>query len=93
MRFRMGLIVGFGVGYVLGAKAGTARYEQIRSMSERVWESQPGRRVREGATAAAGAVQAKAVETLRSLTSGKPGHIDLTSYEDATADGIARHLR
>ena len=30
MRFRLGLLVGFGVGYVLGAKAGRERYEQIR---------------------------------------------------------------
>ena len=30
MRFRTGLIIGGAVGYVLGAKAGTERYEQIR---------------------------------------------------------------
>lgn len=29
MRFRLGLIIGFAVGYVLGAKAGRERYEQI----------------------------------------------------------------
>ncbi|KAA0232279.1 MAG: hypothetical protein JJLCMIEE_03408 [Acidimicrobiales bacterium] len=29
MRFRLGLAVGFGVGYYLGAKAGRERYEQI----------------------------------------------------------------
>ena len=30
MRFRLGLMVGLGTGYVLGAKAGQERYEQIR---------------------------------------------------------------
>ena len=30
MRMRLGLIAGFGVGYVLGAKAGQQRYEEIR---------------------------------------------------------------
>lgn len=30
MRFRFGLLVGFGAGYVLGSKAGRQRYEQIR---------------------------------------------------------------
>lgn len=30
MRFRSGVLVGFGVGYVLGAKAGRERYEQLR---------------------------------------------------------------
>jgi hypothetical protein len=32
MRLRIGLIVGFGAGYVLGSKAGRERYEQIRRM-------------------------------------------------------------
>lgn len=31
MRFRLGLVIGFTIGYVLGAKAGQRRYEQIRS--------------------------------------------------------------
>ncbi len=29
MRFRLGMITGFGAGYYLGAKAGRERYEQI----------------------------------------------------------------
>ena len=31
MRFKAGLIVGFGVGYYFGAKAGRTRYEDLRS--------------------------------------------------------------
>jgi hypothetical protein len=34
MKFRTGLVIGLGVGYVLGAKAGRERYEQIRSAFE-----------------------------------------------------------
>ncbi len=30
MRMRLGLMIGFGAGYVLGAKAGHQRYEEIR---------------------------------------------------------------
>jgi hypothetical protein len=30
MRMRMGLLIGLGAGYVLGAKAGQERYEEIR---------------------------------------------------------------
>ena len=30
-KFRLGLIIGFGAGYYLGAKAGRERYEQLRS--------------------------------------------------------------
>ena len=31
-RFRLGVVIGFGVGYYLGTKAGRERYEQLRSM-------------------------------------------------------------
>lgn len=30
MRFRLGMVVGGAIGYVLGARAGRARYEQIK---------------------------------------------------------------
>lgn len=32
MRGRLGVMLGFGAGYVLGAKAGTERYEQLRRL-------------------------------------------------------------
>ena len=32
MKFRIGLFVGFGVGYYLGARAGRERYEQLRGL-------------------------------------------------------------
>jgi len=35
MRLKLGFLVGFGAGYVLGAKAGTERYEQLR----RLWDN------------------------------------------------------
>jgi hypothetical protein len=39
MRFRIGLVIGFGVGYYLGARAGRARYEQMRRRLERLRDS------------------------------------------------------
>ena len=39
MRFRMGVMVGFGVGYYLGAKAGRERYEQLNTMIAKVKRS------------------------------------------------------
>lgn len=39
MKFRIGLVVGFAAGYYLGAKAGRARYEQIRLRLERLRDS------------------------------------------------------
>lgn len=38
MGFRGGLLVGFGIGYVLGSKAGRERYEEIR----RAWNGFTG---------------------------------------------------
>jgi hypothetical protein len=31
-RFRVGLLIGFGVGYYLGTRAGRERYEQLRAL-------------------------------------------------------------
>ena len=39
MRFRLGLLVGLGVGYYLGAKAGRERYEQLNAMIRKVKRS------------------------------------------------------
>ncbi|HEU4481225.1 MAG TPA: hypothetical protein VFS18_05015 [Actinomycetota bacterium] len=41
MRGRLGLFIGFGAGYVLGAKAGRERYEQLRRLYDNV-QSSPG---------------------------------------------------
>ncbi|HEX2051386.1 MAG TPA: hypothetical protein VHJ34_12270 [Actinomycetota bacterium] len=39
MRMRLGFLIGFGAGYVLGAKAGTERYEQLKRLYENVVSS------------------------------------------------------
>ena len=39
MRGRILLVIGLGAGYVLGAKAGRQRYEQIASAADKVWNS------------------------------------------------------
>ena len=39
MRFRLGVMVGFGAGYYLGAKAGRERYEQMRRTVAKVKRS------------------------------------------------------
>jgi hypothetical protein len=39
MKFRFGLLLGFGLGYYLGARAGRARYEQMRRRLERLRDS------------------------------------------------------
>jgi len=39
MKIRLGFLVGFGAGYVMGAKAGTERYEQLRRLYENLLSS------------------------------------------------------
>jgi hypothetical protein len=36
MRFRTGVVAGFAAGYYLGARAGRARYEQLRKVLDAV---------------------------------------------------------
>lgn len=46
MRFRTGLIVGLGLGYYFGAKAGRERYEQIEEWLDRLRDTAAYRDVR-----------------------------------------------
>ena len=59
-------VVGVGVGYVLGAKAGRQRYEQIASAADKVWNSsvvkQPRQQVTEYIETQAPKVAGKAAE-------------------------------
>lgn len=34
---KLGVLVGAGIGYVLGARAGRERYDQIKQLTRRVW--------------------------------------------------------
>jgi len=38
---KLSFVAGVGVGYVLGARAGRKRYEQIKARASRVWSSEP----------------------------------------------------
>ncbi len=41
MRGKVGLVIGLAAGYVLGARAGRERYEQIKAQVEKVWNLEP----------------------------------------------------
>ncbi|KRA25519.1 hypothetical protein ASD65_14650 [Microbacterium sp. Root61] len=41
MRGKAGLVIGLGVGYVLGTRAGRERYEQIKTQWLKVWNLDP----------------------------------------------------
>lgn len=72
MRLRLGLIIGFALGYVLGTKAGRERYEQLVRLYGQVSGSQPaqqlGAEVREAATKAGQTLEQKASEGVGKVT-------------------------
>lgn len=41
MRGKVGLVIGLGVGYVLGSRAGRERYEQIKEQALKLWHLDP----------------------------------------------------
>jgi len=41
MRGKVGLVIGLGIGYVLGTRAGRERYEQIKAQALKVWHLDP----------------------------------------------------
>ena len=66
MRYRLGLLTGFAAGYVLGSKAGTERYEQIREQVNKMMGTEPAQQlqtqVRDAAERAGALVEEKATE-------------------------------
>lgn len=58
MRFRLGLLIGFVAGYVLGARAGRERYEQILRVSAEVRRHPAVAQLAEQATALSDAYRA-----------------------------------
>jgi len=71
MRLRVGLGIGFATGYVLGAKAGRYRYEQIVKVFNQFWSSPQAQRAREEAAKFAEQVQDKATEKVRAVRDRK----------------------
>jgi hypothetical protein len=63
MRYRFVFIAGLGVGFVLGARAGRERYEQMRKLARKAADSPAVQQ-------AAGAIQAQAAGLVKS-TKGK----------------------
>ena len=75
MRFKLGLIIGLSVGYYFGAKAGRARYEQLRKWLQQAKESE----ILETATDKAKAVVDLGVERARDL-------VDRSDEDPVTVD-------
>ncbi|MDA8379403.1 MAG: hypothetical protein M0020_00990 [Actinomycetota bacterium] len=74
MKRRTAILAGFAAGYYLGAKAGRARYEQLRNAGGSLWHSEAARTIAEKSRAVAtlGLERAKDLATRR----GAPESID-----------------
>ena len=77
MRMRLGLLTGLAAGYVLGAKAGQERYDQIMQMVRKAMGSETGQQLQSEFRDAADKVSERASEGLASVT-------------DKAAEGLTR---
>lgn len=66
MRGRLGVLIGFGAGYVLGAKAGKERYVQLRRLYDNLLDSPAVRK----ATGTAKGVASEGVSKVTSAVKG-----------------------
>jgi hypothetical protein len=81
---KLGFFVGFGAGYVLGTKAGTERYEQLRRLYGNLLESRSVRqatgKAKEVASGGIGSAKEKvagAVKDRRSDGNDRPGGLSV----------------
>ena len=59
MRYKLVFFTGLGIGFVIGARAGRERYEQLRKLARKAWDSPAVQQ-------AAGALQAQAASYAKS---------------------------
>lgn len=67
---KLSLLVGGGIGYVLGARAGRERYEQIEEQARRVWKDPRVQQKKNEAQAAASEKGAELKDKAAEATSG-----------------------
>lgn len=67
------IALAFGVGYVLGARAGRRRYEQIRDKAQQVWNDdrvqEAVHKATDGVEKAASSVASKATDAIKNVRS------------------------
>jgi hypothetical protein len=72
MRGKLALLTGFAAGYVLGAKAGQERYEEIRAQFNRLMGTEPAQQlqaeVRQAAQTAGAVIEEKATEGIEKVS-------------------------
>jgi len=83
---KKGLIIGFGIGYVLGAKAGRQRYEQIRGWWAKISGNPTFQRATENAKNFAGDAGRKGLEAVQGGVTKVTGAVRNRLGEDGDSD-------
>lgn len=88
---KLPILVAFGAGYVLGAKAGRERYEQIQRQSSKVWNSGPVQQgVQEAETVAKQAASAAGEKVVdAATTAGSKVVAKVKGDDDESSDPVA----
>jgi hypothetical protein len=86
MRHRLVFFAGLGAGYVLGARAGRERYEQLVKLARKAADSPAVQQ-------AAGAVQAQAADLAKSTKSKIAGQVPKLAGAARSRAGATRHGR
>ena len=84
MRGKLSFVVGLGAGYLLGARAGRERYDQIMGKAQEVLHDP---QVREKAGQAQQAVQDKAEQAAHAVQDKKSSDSPQTSYQPNSTTG------
>ncbi len=92
MKFRIGTAVAFGLGYILGTKAGRERCDQIVKVSGKVRRSAPVAGSIGVVTEKAKAAASLSVERARDAVSSRLGWRDGDDAADAIASSMANDL-
>jgi hypothetical protein len=78
MKGRLGLLIGFGAGYVLGSKAGRDRYEQLRRLYDNVQASPAFKKAtgkaKDAASSGLGSARDKASESAHKVVGAVKEH-------------------
>jgi membrane carboxypeptidase/penicillin-binding protein PbpC len=90
MRFRLGFVIGFGAGYVLGTRAGRERYEQIRELFGQVSAAPVVQRAVEKTAGVAGEQGKRALSVVQEQVVKAGGAVkDRLGKNDPAADSAA----
>ncbi len=89
MRFKLGMAAGMGIGYLLGARAGRYRYDQMMKWAKDMWSSKEAENFRESAGKFTGQMQEKATGAIGAIRERKMITLDDDRVEERVEPYVA----